>query len=225
MESRKERFFNFIDDKILFETIMGKVAKSNFDNNYNTNVSNSDTNVNSDVSNLTNNVAKSFVFQTPTSSKMNDYSSINSSLYTDNENPLLHSPTFSKMKKKKLFHPRTIDEDNCLSDKETSLPHIGNDLSDMASYPDGNITYTLVKVTNNSGRRVVPAFGWKLMTNNQKKLKSSGFIRSYKFCLGVYCCQHCSFTQAPKIPVKKKQIHNINLRNRKDIVLYIVVEN
>ena len=74
----------------------------------------------------------------------------------------------------------------------------------MASYPDGNITYTLVKVTNNSGRRVVPAFGWKLMTNNQKKLKSSGFIQSYKFCLGVYCCQHCSFTQAPKIPVKKQ---------------------
>ena len=184
MESRKERFCNFIDDKILYETIIGKLAKSNFDNTYNTdnntncnsNVSNSVTNVNTDVSNTTNNASKSFVFQTPTSLKMNDLSSVNSSLYMDSDYSLLHSPTFSKMKKKKLFHPRTIDEDNCLSDEETSLPNSGSDLSDLASYPNGNITFMLQKVTNNSGRRVVPAFGWKLMTNNQKKLKSLGFI-------------------------------------------------
>lgn len=169
---RRNNFFDYIDNKILYETMMGKVAKANFDSTFNNNASNSYNNIPNFQIPDSLKMNNTSVLQTPGSSKMNNSSSVNSSNYMDSDYSLMHTPTFSKMKKKKLFYPSTIDENSYLSDGSTNLSHGENNLTDMARYPDGNITFTLKKVTNNSERRVIPAFGWKLMTNNQKTLKS-----------------------------------------------------
>ena len=72
-------------------------------------------------------------------------------------------------------------------------------------YPNGNTTFTLPKVAAfNSTKAIPPTFGWKFLTYNSKKM-STGFFRTYKYCLGVYQCPNCKFKQAPRQEKDKKK--------------------
>lgn len=64
-------------------------------------------------------------------------------------------------------------------------------------YPNGSTNFTLPKVAAIHGKKVIPpSFGWKFVTYNSKKM-STGFYRTYKYCLGVYQCQNCQFKESP----------------------------
>ena len=182
MDNDKQRFLNYVEDKLKHEQILANMVVSNW----------------TDSAPGNNQETKLDLQQGQSQSTLPTTADISLGDTPGRIPMALFKPTTSTTSQ---HTQHSVTSDPISSKSSTSESAL--DADDSLTYPDGNITFLCPKAEDQSGKKVLPTFGWKLMTTNLKKLKS-GFTRNCKLCLGVFCCPECSFTLAPLIPHKKQ---------------------